>query len=358
MFKGSVESSGISLPCDSRSHNEVNNMSDQHQKDLQREIETLLRTKTRNIGDSTKTRILAIHERIADYMMHGDGKNNPGLQTIWSLRPRHIESYIAFIRDEWRSKTGKEMKPGAVACHLTELRHIAKSIGKENIVKRDNATYMAGRGERNNPITMDVANYNRALERMTTLQHGAWATVAKITGDAIGLRRREQLLTKDVIVKLEDGTILVSQNASKEMKEISIDGLKARYKTSFGNYVEKMVPGQLYAVVEGAKTGQRRSVPLNTEEKRTAMEARMAYIRDSGHKSIMPAGLSLAQALNAFKNCLQRAGFTKENGCNPHAARHHYAQQEVAGGRSRWDVSLSMGHHRISIISAYVPKAK
>lgn len=328
----------------------------QHQKNLIREIETLLRTKVRNIADNTKSRLLGIQERIANYLMHGDGKYNPGLQSIRSLKPHHVASYVNFVRDEWFSRTGKELKPGSLANHLTTFRDIAKGIGKQNIVKRDNADYLANRGERNNPVIMDVDNYNNALVKLATKHHGAWATIAKVTGDTIGLRRREQLLTKDVIVKLADGTILVSHNASLAMKEITTDGLKVRYKAAFGQYLKNMVPGQLYAIIEGAKTGQRRICPLDTESKTTAMELRMAYIRDVGHKSIMPSAKTQEQAINAYKNALQRSGFTKDNGCHPHAARHYFVQQELAAGTNRWELSEMLGHHRRSCIDFYAPK--
>jgi site-specific recombinase XerD len=97
---------------------------------------------------------------------------------------------------------------------------------------------------------------------------------------------------------------------------------------------------------------------LDTEEKLAAMELRMAYIRDHSLASMMPAGLTAKQAETAYRNALHRSGFTKANGCNNHAARHHFAQQEINGGKSRWEVSVSLGHHRLAIIDSYVPRQR
>lgn len=323
--------------------------------DIGHEIKQLLGTKNRNMDKKTAKAKVKRQERIAGVM------KDLGLQTIKSMRPRHVDAYLNRINTEHKATTrshGRDMKPGSLALHLTELRDIAKAIGKPNILDRDNAPYEANRDQaaRNNPKTVNKPNYDKAMDKIATSKHGETLSIAKASGDTIGLRRREQLYTKDIVAKLPDGRFIASKNSSLDMHEISREGLVARYHAGIRTYLDKMPVNMPCAAVEGAKTGQRRLVPLDTPEKLAAMELRMSYIRENGLKSMMPAGLKATQAENAFRNALHRAGFTKENGCNNHAARHRYAQQEVASGVSRWEVSLSMGHHRQSIIDAYVPK--
>ena len=323
--------------------------------DLGHEIKQLLGTKNRNMDKKTAKEKVKRQERIADVM------KDLGLQTIKSMRPRHIDAYLDRINTEHKATTrshGHDMKPGSIALHMTELRDIANAISKPNIVDRKNSAYDANRDQatRNNPKTVNEANYDKAMDKMAAAKHGDTLSIAKATGDTIGLRRREQLYTRDVIAKLPDGRFIASKNSSKEMYEISREGLIARYHAGMSGYLNKMPVGVLCAAIEGAKTGQRRAVPLDSSDKLAAMELRMTHIRDNGFRSMMPKGLDATQAETAFRNALNRAGFTKQNGCNNHAARHRYAQQEDASGKSRWELSAEMGHHRISIMNAYVPK--
>lgn len=324
------------------------------QQDLAWEIGRLLGIKNRKMDDKTRAAKIQRQERIAEIF------KAEGLQTIYSMRARHIESYLRIINNEHKAGKGRgqDLKPGSLALHLTELRDIARAIGKQNIMHRDNAYYSANRPDsvRHNPQTLNQTGYTTSMAAMAKVKHGETFTTAKATGDVLGLRRREQLYSKDMLIRLPDGRFLASQRSSAELHEISHEGLMARYRTGIGNYLDSSPVGVPCAIVEGAKTGQRRLIPLDSDEKLAAMELRMAYIRDNNLTSMMPAGLSAKQAETAYRNALHRAGFTRANECNNHAARHYFAQQEIASGKSRWEVSLSLGHHRLSILASYVPR--
>lgn len=324
------------------------------QKDLAWEIGRLLGTKHRKMADKTCGDKIKRQERIAEVM------KGLGLQSIFSMRPRHVESYLRIINAEHKAGKGRglDMKPGSLALHLAELRDIARAIGKLNIMQRDNAYYCANRPDsvRHNPQILNQAGYSKSMALMAKVKHGETFTTAKATGDVLGLRRREQLYTKDMLVQLPDGRFLASQRSSTELYEISHEALVARYRSGIGNYLNSAPVGVPCAIIEGAKTGQRRLIPLDTEEKLTAMELRMAHIRANNLTSMMPAGLTAKQAETAYRNSLYRAGFTRANECNNHAARHFFAQQEIAAGKSAWEVSVSLGHHRLSILASYVPR--
>jgi site-specific recombinase XerD len=322
------------------------------QTDIVYEISKLLGKSWAAAGDE-KT-VKAKEERRARI---GESLMAQGLQTVRSIRPRHVEEYLKQINKEHMAGKGrgKPMAPGSYAPHLTELRAIARAVGKENIMHRDNA-YYAGARTRNNPLTLNGDHYAKALDKLADNKHSREFLVAKTSGDILGLRFREQLYTKDVVIKLDDGRFLASAKSGRELFEVTHETLVNRYKSGIGRYLDRAKVGVLSAVIEGAKGGQRRLVLLDTPEKLAAMELRMAHIRDNGLRSMMPVGLEAKAAEKAYKNALNRAGFTRGNGCNPHAARHHWAQQEKASGKSAWEISESLGHHRLSVLSAYIKK--
>jgi integrase len=131
------------------------------------------------------------------------------------------------------------------------------------------------------------------------------------------------------------------------------------------------IDGQL-EIKRGTKGGRQRFVPIDTPEKRAALEAAKALVASGAH--LGRPGRTLKQNLRRFRYVMQRFGITKADlGVTAHGLRHEYANdryQQFAGTPSpvrggapiereadrtaRLRVAEELGHSRGSISSAYL----
>jgi integrase len=168
----------------------------------------------------------------------------------------------------------------------------------------------------------------------------------------------------------------------EEMCEIT--GLQLRLAKEFGVRLQEFImfrvhrslriPGYL-EVLEGAKGGRLRSVPIETDEQRELIE-RVKVIADQNPKGLLMAqpGRSLRQAIDHAYYLLKKAGITKAAlGISAHGLRHGYAcriykqltgeEAPVMGGglvdpvTHRWaiqEITIRLGHSRNDVVTAYI----
>jgi len=227
-----------------------------------------------------------------------------GLQSIRHLKTKHVLGAIEELKSQGLGSS-------TMASYATAARMIADTIGKQNIVPRTNKELGISRaGDRLKPVTADV----NAIHDLTTqlYEKDEWLGLASEMRMLFGLRAKESLLSHEV----NDGCL----------------------------------------IVEGSKGGRPRQVPIRNEAQRELVERVYNYISQEGTSSLIPAKLSLKQALKKQTNTLHRIGATKANNSHAHAARHEYAQNMAKQGASRSDISQELGHGREEVVSHYVSK--
>lgn len=133
---------------------------------------------------------------------------------------------------------------------------------------------------------------------------------------------------------------------------------------------------ELYAgVLRGSKGGRQRYIPLDTQERLTAIERARALARDNG--DLTQPGMSLKQSLQRFSNVMKKFGLMRSAlGATAHGLRHEVLLEEferstgcaapVRGGKSpapevetsaRQGVAELAGHARIRASNAYCGSA-
>lgn len=244
-------------------------------------------------GSGTKSKLLGNIKRIADFMA------DQGLQSIQHLKTKHVERFF-------ESLLTKERTPSTLSGYATAMRTIAGAIGKPNIVPRSNTE-----------LGFDRSCHDRyrpkqgALEKMLEVRSklyakAEWQGLAYDMAREFSLREKESLLSNQIAVRA----------------------------------------GREYLIVEGAKGGRPRDVPIERDEQRALLDRVKEHIRDTGGKSLIPPSLSLPQALKKQSNDMYRAGGTKENQANGHLWRHVGAQAMSREGKSDQDISNVLGHGR------------
>lgn len=231
-----------------------------------------------------------------------------GLERVQDLKSKHITAVINDLKSE-----GKDN--GTICGYLTAARKTAKAVGKQNIVARENQAYGVSRaGQRRKPVKADIEK--QAQVREALYNKAEWLGLAHDIRQEFGLRSKESLMSNKTQIDAQ---------------------------------------GQKGLVVEAAKGGRSRTVPIKTQEQQRVVEQVQEYIRRNNQKSIIPKNKTLKQAYNYQRDQLHKVGATKDNKAHAHSQRHGYAQarsQEI----DKTQVSSELGHGRTDVVSHYVPR--
>lgn len=236
------------------------------------------------------------------------------------LKPKHIEVLV----NQWKAEgiADKTLKN-----RLSELRWWSRSIGKPNIVARDNSAYSIGK-LKNNPVGKSKELDLQKLNNVTCpyVQHSLRLQ------QAFGLRREE---------------------AIKFNVAYADQGEHIRLKGSW------------------TKGGKYREVPITTNAQRQLINDIRAFTKGG---SLIPAQNNYKQQLGKYERETANAGLNKN-----HGLRHHYARERYLaltgwkcpadGGISRKSlsetelardvevrliISRELGHERFSISYTYL----
>jgi len=236
------------------------------------------------------------------------------LESIKNLKPNHVESYVADMKERGLSN-------GTMCNRMTAVRELAEAIGKRNIVERENSEYGINRGTRQNPVLQNTEKLNEiratiaeranAGDRVAMMCHAA----AELR-DAFGLRAKESLMSS------------------------------------------KLVAGIQSLIVEGAKGGRERILPpMNERQIQAAVQiALVSKALGSGTGRIIPPKMSLKQAYNAQRTLWRELGGTRENRANMHTSRHAVAQEMHATGTPNGEIMERLGHSSDRSPFCYIPR--
>jgi len=232
-----------------------------------------------------------------------------GLESINNLKPGHIQGVFSDMKDGGMSQS-------QLTSYATAARVIAKGIGKENIVPPDNKSLGISRaGERYRPIDANLEKLEQIKNDL--YKEGKWLGLAAEMREQFGLRVRESL-----------GSVNTVQHPN----------------------------GTLELEVRWAKGGRHRTVPIKTPAQRDIVQCVQQYVRENGLTSLIPKKFDKAEGIQHQKEKLDKFGAHKSTNSNAHAARHHYAQEQIKAGASRADVAEKLGHGREEVVSHYVPR--
>jgi integrase len=164
--------------------------------------------------------------------------------------------------------------------------------------------------------------------------------------------------------------------AGAQLRMIKAFGLRRREAVCFRPIVAMRLgeESQSITVEFGTKGGRPRSIPIDNDEKREALDHACKISKvTSGH--IGWENLTLEQAIKRFANIMQKFGITKKDcGVTAHGLRHEYINDQyevitgqpspIRGGKkedvdplldleARTRLTLDAGHSRLSITPSY-----
>ncbi len=238
-----------------------------------------------------------------------------------SLREKHVLSLV----ERWKEEG---IGVGAMKNRMSALRWWAKKIGKDNLIRRDNASYWIG----NRKYVTNVSKAKVILAAQYAKVTDAYTFASLHLQESVGLRREESIKIQPRWADLGD---------------------KLRLKSSW------------------TKGGKYREVPITTPEQRAALDAAKAL---AGSGSLIPKHMSYKDHLERFKSQCQKAGI-----CNVHGLRHNYVhtrykqltgrecpalggliskqlkpEQKKADRSARLTISAELGHGREQITAQYL----
>lgn len=240
-------------------------------------------------------------ERIGDFLQ------SRGLRSVEHCKTKHVQALFTHLQEQGLSA-------GTLANYASTMREIAERIGKENIVPRTNEGlgFTRTQTDRYQPMNADKQGIQAVQERL--FDRAEWKGHAYQMQREFGLRLKESILS--------------------------------------GKVVER--DGKPFLQVDGAKGGRPRLVPIDTEAKAAALQARNDFVKSQGWKSLCPADKSLEQGWRSLSNSVHREGGTRDSGANSHANRHAYAQDLDKSGASKGEISEQLGHGREEVVNHYV----
>ena len=240
------------------------------------------------------------------------------LTHVNGLKPKHIES----LNNLWKTR---EYSAGTMKNKNVQLRWWADTIGKSNIMPSNDELGLERR--------VYISHINKAIEIPDNVSIDPTMKVYLQLQRHLGLRREEAIKLKPYIA--DKGTFLELQGS-------------------------------------WTKGGRPRSVPIATPEAREAVN-QAKLLAETKASSLIPSTKSYVQQLNFYKYQL-----TKLKIRHAHGLRHAYAQDlyksltgwecPVRGGlkskdmtpeqkeidhEARLQISLCLGHSRISIVAQY-----
>lgn len=267
--------------------------------------------KLRRGSSLTRKDTLACLARIRRTMQHY------GLNSIKDIKPAHVERYFAELRDG-------EMSPGRMANHATAMRLMCRMIGKNEIVPTNSelgCSRTVANRSKNTDIRMDAEKAAEVRKQLSVNNQIAYDMAREF-----GLRQKETLLSHRVV--------------------------------SSG--------GTDYLVVEGAKGGRPRQLPITTKGQREVLERNAAYRSSHGGK-LINSEKSLLQGIKQLQNELSDACATRDSGANMHTLRREWIIERClailaapAVDRDRFIEELveHVGHGRREVLSAYTKLIK
>lgn len=235
-----------------------------------------------------------------------------GLNSIKDLKPRHVERYFAELRD-------RGLSAGRMANHASAMRRLCSMMGKGDIVP-SNAKLGCARDIANRTkhadVRLDVKKYGEVLAKISE-HHQIACSMAR----HFGLRQKESLLSHKRIIR---------------------DGVE-------------------YLVVEGAKGGRPREIPITTAEQKANLERNLEYRAAHGGK-LIDETKSLRQGIKELQNVLFSVGASRQNQTNMHTVRREWIIERclqilaapVADREAMIkDLVEQVGHGREEVIRCY-----
>ena len=255
--------------------------------------------------------------------------------------PRNYrEKHMQVLARHWEAQG---QSPSTIQNKISIFRVFARWIGKDGMIK-DSRAYVSAPSvvKRDQVVRVDKSwsandiDFDRVWNSLNAYDERAGAQLLVIR--AFGLRRKEAVTFRPFIAE--------------------------RHGENFHDIVVEF----------GTKGGRPRSVPIELEEQRFALEyAKKIAGTPMGH--IGWEGLTLQQSIWRFGNLMKKFGITKkELGVTAHGLRHEYANDKyerhtgkptpVRGGvkgdveqdadkLARQQTSEALGHSRLSITGAY-----
>jgi integrase len=272
------------------------------------------------------------------------------IKNPYCLGGRHIEVLV----EDWTAAHPRSrehtLSPATIQTELSHLRTFACWIRKAGLVRRAEAYVSDPRlVTRRYVATKDKAWSAQGLDPdaliRTVEAHDVWVGAQLRVARAFGLRVKEA-----VMLRPHEAAKLGEANAAG-----SADS------------------GPCLEVYRGTKGGRLRHIPIDTPEKRQALETAKRLVSRESDFLANPSR-SLKQNLDRLHNVMKRFGITRRTlGITPHGLRHGYAgdrYEAVAGvpapvrGGPRTDrdtdhcarlrVAEELGHGRAAILGAYV----
>jgi integrase len=272
------------------------------------------------------------------------------IRNPYCLGGRHVRA----LMDDWTSPQPRArdatLSPAMIQSELSHLRTFATWIGKPGLVLPAEA-YVANPAlvRRHQAATRDQSwrgndiDADRLIERIAA--HDPWVGAELRLARAFGLRVKEAVMLQPRLAELDP------EQASKASGWT-------------GAHLE---------VLRGTKGGRLREIPIDTPDKRAALDAAQALVRLDAQYLADPER-TLVQNLNRLRNVMKKFGVTqKALGVTPHGLRHEYAGDRyeavagvsppVRGGarpdraidqRARLHVAGELGHSRMQIAAAYL----
>jgi len=235
-----------------------------------------------------------------------------GLNSIKDIKPAHVERYFAELRNGG-------MSPGRMANHASAMRLMCRMIGKSEVVpsnKELGCNRTVANRTKNADVRLDVHKAAEVREHLSSNNQIAYDMARQF-----GLRQKETLLSHKTVVH----------------------------------------GGVTYLVVEGAKGGRPRQVPITTQGQQEVLSRNAAY-RANNDGKLIDAGKTLKQGIKQLQNELAAAGATRDSGANMHTLRREWiierCQQILAApedSREKLIVELveQVGHGRQEVLRCY-----
>jgi len=203
-----------------------------------------------------------------------------GLQNIRDIKPKHIERYFAELR-------GQGMSPARMANHATAMRTLCRMMGKSDIVG-SNQQLGCSRDLKNRTKHADERmDPSKAAEVRANLSQKC--SIVYDMALHFGLRQKETLLSHQV----------VNREAGQ------------------------------YLIVEGAKGGRPREIPITTAAQRELLALNHTYRKEHGG-TLIDGDKTLKQGLQQLQNELAAAGATRESLANMHTLRREWIVERRA----------------------------
>lgn len=252
-----------------------------------------------SVGSETREAKLQTVKRFAVFV-----ESKFGLERIENLKPGHIAAYVSSLHEQG-------IDPRTGANYMSHVRDLCQAIGKGGIVAKDNAAYGFGGVSRQNPLHLNVDKVNeiRSLLEAKAASGDRIAVMMSANAamrDAFGLRQKEAMLSHQVVLK----------------------------------------EGRMHLVVEGAKGGRPREIPVRNQKQINALDQQKgaaAALGNANERSIPPE-LSLKVAMKEESKIWHKLGGTRVVKANMHAQRHAYAQERLHQGASKAEINREMGH--------------